>query len=407
MKGKVKRMKQPCITVDVSKGKSYYQGYISLDEPISKAKPIDHNLTGFKNIIDLKKTIEDISGLSPIVVFESTGIYHKVLQNFLEDNKLKYVVMSPLAAAKIRKSSIRSTKTDARDCKSLAKAYYLGDFDIYTKESDLYRNLRENHRHYEFLIEEQKRWKVEFRRLLDVVYPNFDKLYSNMYSDIPMFILEHYHHPYELRRKRVETLAKELEKVVNHDYNYCLYEANKIKKYLETCISGCKENDIESSSLAMSIHMLREVMKLVDKCLEELLAMAKQTPYFLLHKSIVGIGDKLAVILISEIGDITRFSNADKLVAYAGLDPIVYQSGKQTGEHLKITKKGNKRLRTALYLAVQVACQKKMKTNVIKTFYNKKKQQDHPLSTKAAYIACANKLLRIIYSMCKNGCLFH
>ena len=140
--------------MEVSKGKSYYQGFISIDEPICKAQPIEHNLTDFKKIIDLKKTIEDKSGISPVVVFESTGIYHKGLQQFLEDNKLKYVIMSPLAAAKIRKASIRTTKTDARDCKTIPKAYYLGDVDIYTKESDLFRNFKENHRHYQFLIKE-------------------------------------------------------------------------------------------------------------------------------------------------------------------------------------------------------------------------------------------------------------
>lgn len=52
-------MKEPCITLDVSKGKSYYQGFLSIDEPISKAQPIEHNLTDLRKIIDLKKTIED------------------------------------------------------------------------------------------------------------------------------------------------------------------------------------------------------------------------------------------------------------------------------------------------------------------------------------------------------------
>lgn len=346
------------------------------------------------------------SGVSPVVVFESTGIYHKGLQQFLEENNIKYVIMSPLAAAKIRKATIRSAKTDARDCKSIAKAYYLGDFEVFSKESDIFIALKENHRHYQFLINEQKRWKVEFRRLLDIVYPNFDKLYSNMYSDIPMFVLDKFHHPNALKKVKPEELAKLLEKETSRKYDYCLYEASKIKKYLDNCAPGCRDKDIECISFGISVHMLKEQIKLVDKSLESLITLAKQTPYFQILKSIPGIGDKLAVSILAEMGDIKNFSSADKLVAYAGLDPVVYQSGKQTGEHLKITKKGNKRLRTALYLACQVACQKKMKENKIKSFYNKKKQQDHPLSTKAAYVACANKLLRIIHSLCKNGCLF-
>jgi len=365
-------MKQPCITVDVSKGKSFYQGFISIDEQISKAKPIEHNLTGFMEIIDLKKTIEEKSGQTPIVVFESTGVYHKGLQQFLENNKLEYIIMSPLASAKIRKASIRSTKTDARDCRSIAKAYYLGDFEVYTKESDLYRTLKESHRHYQFLINEQVRWKIEFRRLLDILYPNIDKQFPNMYTDIPMYILENYHHPDDLKNIKAESLAKDLSKVVNRRNDYCLNEASKIKSYLDTCVPGCTRNDFECISFARSVHMLKEIIELAKGCMEDLLTLAKKTPYFQLLKSIPGIGDKLAVIMIAEIGDIMNFSNADKLVAFAGIDPRVYQSGKNTGEHLSITKKGNKRLRTALYLACQVACQKKMKPNRIKDFYKKK-----------------------------------
>jgi hypothetical protein len=193
-----------------------------------------------------------------------------------------------------------------------------------------------------------------------------------MYSNIPMYILDNYHHPDELRKITPEALAKVLVKVVNYDYDLCLYEATKLKTYLDNCVPGCSKNDFECTSFALCVHMLKDVIKLVEKCLEDLITLAKKTPYFLILKSIPGVGDKLAVSIIAEIGDISNFVSADKLVAYAGLDPIVYQSGKQTGEHLKITKKGNKRLRTALYLATQVACQKRMKPNKIKDFYNKK-----------------------------------
>lgn len=106
------------------------------------------------------------------------------------------------------------------------------------------------------------------------------------------------------------------------------------------------------------------------------------------------------------MGDLSRFTSKWKLVAYAGLDPTVYQSGQMTGEHLRITKKGNKRLRTLVYLAVSSNIKSK-KPNSIKEYYKKKRQQANPLAHKAALVACANKLLRIIYSMSKSGTNFH
>lgn len=91
------------------------------------------------------------------------------------------------------------------------------------------------------------------------------------------------------------------------------------------------------------------------------------------------------------------------MIAYAGLDPSVYQSGQLTGEHLRITKKGNRNLRTLLYLAVTVMIRTRRNTTIT-LFYNKKKQQG--MNSKAAIVACMNKTLRIIYSLCKTKSTF-
>ena len=81
--------------------------------------------------------------------------------------------------------------------------------------------------------------------------------------------------------------------------------------------------------------------------------LALELPEVVLLKSIPGIGDKLAATIVSEMGDVEQFDSAKQLVAYAGLDPGVYSSGKFTTSKNRITKRGSKRLRRALYLAVQ------------------------------------------------------
>lgn len=122
--------------------------------------------------------------------------------------------------------------------------------------------------------------------------------------------------------------------------------------------------------------------------------------------SIPGVGDNLAIRLIGELGDLDRFDKSEQLVAYAGIDPRVFQSGQMTGEHLHITKKGNKHLRTLLFLAVSSNI-RIGKQNSLLVFYNKNRQQANPLAYKAALIACANKLLRIIFGMYQSGMNFH
>ena len=101
--------------------------------------------------------------------------------------------------------------------------------------------------------------------------------------------------------------------------------------------------------------------------------MATSLPEVELVKSIPGIGDRLAPAIVAEIGDVRQFKEAKQLVAFAGLDPGIFSSGKFTASSSKITKRGSKRLRRALYLAVQ--CGIRGRTNPkIWDYYDKTKR---------------------------------
>ena len=93
------------------------------------------------------------------------------------------------------------------------------------------------------------------------------------------------------------------------------------------------------------------------------------------------------------------------MVAYVGNDPNRAESGDIEGYHLSISKKGNKRLRCILYLAVTCSIRSR-KENPINAFYQKKRQQSTPLKSKAAKVACITKLIRTIHGMCKTGTVF-
>ena len=396
-------MKGFCISLDVSKGTSFYQGFKGIDEPITKPKKIEHNLKGFKELQNLKEKIRKEYNDECIVIFESTGVYHKALQLYLDEHEFRYIIISPLLSAKVRKSDIRGTKTDAKDCASIAKVFYLKELRIHSKTDEMYDDLKEKSRYYDFLVDEMKRWKIEFRRILDIIYPGFDKVFNNLYVDYVQEILLEYVHPEIIKHKRLDTIAKFIEKHTCHKEAFCLKQANVLKEYAENCASGCSKNSYLVNQFSNVIHTLNSQIKHLDYVLDEIVEMAKKLPNFKIIKSIPGIADNLASRILAEIGDIERFNNASQLIAYAGIDPAIYQSGQISGLHLKISKKGNKKLRSLLYLAV--SCM--IKTNgesVIVDFYKKKKASG--MKPKAALVASMNKTSRIIYSLCKNGCLF-
>lgn len=396
-------MKGFCISLDVSKGSSFYQGFKGLDEPITKPKKIEHNLEGFKELLNLKEKIKKQYNEDCVVIFESTGIYHKPLQTYLDEHDFKYTIISPLLSAKVRKSYIRGTKTDAKDCASIAKVFYLKELRIYTKIDEIYADLKEKSRYYDFLVDEMKRWKIEFRRLLDIIYPGFDRVYDDLYGDfIQTFLLE-YSHPEMIRKRRLDTIAKFLEKHTCHKEAYCIRQAQIIKEYAENCASGCSSKSYLVNQFDTVIHNLNAQIKHLQIVLEEIIELAKTLPNYDSIASIPGIGENLAARILAEIGDISRFNNVSQLVAFSGVDPQIYQSGQVSGLHLRISKKGNKKLRCLLYLAVTCMIKTSRDTSIV-DFYKKKKADG--LASKSALVASMNKLIRIIYSLCKNGCLF-
>ncbi len=308
-------MKGFCISLDVSKGSSFYQGFKGLDEPITKPKKIEHNLEGFKELLKLKETIRKEYDSDCIVIFESTGVYHKALQTYLDEHDFKYTIISPLLSAKVRKSDIRGTKTDAKDCASIAKVFYLKELRVYSKTDEIYDDLKEKSRYYDFLVDEMKRWKIEFRRLLDIIYPGFDRVYDDIYGDfIQAFLLE-YSHPEIIRKRRLDTIAKFLEKHTCHKEAYCIRQAQALKEYAENCASGCSYKSYLVSQFDTVIHTLNSQIKHLETTLDEIVEIAKKLPNYEIIRSIPGIADNLASRLVAEIGDIDRCDNARQLVA--------------------------------------------------------------------------------------------
>ncbi len=167
-------------------------------------------------------------------------------------------------------------------------------------------------------------------------------------------------------------------------------------------------------SIDMYIKMLLEYKKHLSKLEEEIDALAKEIEEYKIIQSIPGIGEKIAATIISEIGEIDRFNHPKKLVAFAGIDPSVFESGTFKGTLNRITKRGSSRLRHALYMAVNCAirdCRKKKTTDEIiprnkrlREFYDKKREEGKPF--KVAVIACANKLLHWIYALLKSNSTF-
>lgn len=392
-----------CITIDVSQNKSHIQGFIGPNKPLSKARTMRNTKQGFQFILIIKNLIESKTNETPLIVFEFTGIYHKPLEKFLISQNLKYHIVAPLKAAKARNSEIREQKTDARDCLSLSKLFYSNNLGIFYSENETYSNLRKLNRYYDTCMKHLIKIKVNFRETLAVVYPNYKKLFSSIYSDDSLTFLKEFPHPSLYTSKLEDRIIEILKNKWDHLESWTLSKVKILTPLINEVVSGCNVTEPDIIMLLSYISQIEYYLNQIEITVSQMNELAKKVPLYNLVHSLPGIQDILTCKFIAEVGDISRFSNYKQIVAYAGIDPMIRQSGDKDGLHLKMSKKGNKRLRTILHLMVSSLIKANREPNAIKDKYQKKTHQLNPLKPKVASMACANQLVRIIFYMHKTS----
>lgn len=158
--------------------------------------------------------------------------------------------------------------------------------------------------------------------------------------------------------------------------------------------SNISPDDHESfKSLENCIDQLKQSVLVFRKQAKERVSKDKVE----LLESIPGIGETIATILVAEIGDIENFKSAKALVAYAGIDPKVKQSGKGLKHNTRLTKRGSPYLRQALFQAAAVARQHDPE---LKAYYDKKRSEGKRY--KEATVATSRKLLYRVYAVLKR-----
>lgn len=393
-------MDGPIISFDVSKNSSHMKGFIAVSKPISKAIKINHDLDGFNSIKELARKIEERTNLKPAIVYEFTGVYALPLLTFLIEEGYKIYQISPLESAKMRKAEVRPVKNDSLDTNTIAKVYYTKELREFSKQDKVYEDLKEMSRHYQFLIYQSNVEKNRYHRCLDAIWPMFDEVIEYD-SEIALEIVKKYKHPSNV--KTVKGILKTIDECPTGRSGTKENMAMKILDYIKSHNSGVNKDSYMVNELVSLVDRINNTSLALEKLLNQMKQICLQLPEFEIIKSIPSVGDKLSIRLLAEIGNISKYSSSKSLIAYAGLDPMIMQSGKQSGEHMHITKKGNSFLRSSLYLLITCLCIHYPNSSIALYVAKKKNDGLHP---KAAKIAGCNKLLRTIYAMLSNGTLY-
>ena len=385
------------VGIDVSKDKSDICIKDQLGNDLIQRFKITNSKADLGHLYETIKRIKSKTPGKSDVVFgmEATGIYSLPLYSALKRDGYKVKLYNPIQTNGFRKINIRKTKTDPIDAAIIADMLRHSEppqvSDI--KDLNLYQ-LRELVRIRHRLIEKQTICKVQIVRNIDTIWPDYNSVMKRVLGKTSLAILKKYSVPskvraisfeqfYELIKKmsRSKISRKQAEEIYAHAGNVLtIPELDSVITFeIKTLISQLELYDEQIQSVEIRID---QMMKLIDSKI----------------MSIPGIGDTLGPMILGEIGSVERFSNVKKLIAFAGLDPVVSQSGRFENRSGPISKRGSPLLRQALFLAANVARQN---DDNLKRFYDKKRSEGkHHFS---ALNAVAAKLLRIVYWVMKNN----
>ncbi|MBT2671186.1 IS110 family transposase [Streptomyces sp. ISL-14] len=405
----------PVVGLDVAKGESQVQAFLDKKQPYKKGFKVAHTLEGLASLLDFIREVENVSEERPPLVLESTGHYHTPVVQYFEDRGYLLIIVNPLISYRAKSSSLRKVKTDVIDARHLCELYYKEDLEPYKQRGIQLLNLRNLTRQHENITGMFVQTKLQFQAVLDQVFPEYRGVFGDLHSYVSLLTLQAFPTSEEILDTGEETIAKKIKEL-------CKSRSQKwADSQAEKLMAAAAQNPFQKNlyhslilSLDMYINMLLEYKKHLSKLEDEIDALAKGIEECKIIQSIPGIGEKIAATIISEIGEIDRFNHPKKLVAFAGINPSVFESGTFKGTLNRITKRGSSRLRHALYMAVRCAirdCRKKKTTDEIiprnkrlREFYDKKREEGKPF--KVAVIACANKLLQWIYALLKSKSTF-
>lgn len=405
----------PVIGLDVSKGESQVQAYLDKGKPYRKGFKIPHTLEGLNELFEFLEEVKEKSGIQPPVVLESTGHYHIPVVQYLEDRQYLLIIVNPLVSYRAKSSSLRRVKTDPIDASHLCELYYKEDLEPYKKRGIQLLNLRNLTRLHENITGIFVQTKLQFQAILDQVFPEYRGVFGDLYSMVSLNILREFPSSEDILVINEDLLSCKINSLCKS--RSIKWASEKAQKLKDAAARNPFEKNIYQShilSLSMYIDMLLQYKEHLSKLEAEIDALAKEIEEYNIIKSIPGIGEKIAATIISEIGEIDRFNNPKKLVAFAGVDPSVFESGKFRATQNRITKRGSSRLRHALFMAVRSAIRDKRKERTddmilprnkkLREFYDKKRNEGKPY--KVTVIACVNKLLHWIYALLKSRTTF-
>jgi len=367
------------VGIDIAKLNHFAAAISSDGEIIIEPFKFTNDADGFQLLVS---KLESFDKNSLIIGLESTAHYGDNLVRYLVTELYQVCVLNPIKTCQMRKNNIRKTKTDKVDTYVIAKTLMMQDNLRFVSFFDLdMMDLKALGRFRQKTIKQRTRLKIQLTTYVDQVFPEIQYFFKS-----------------GLHQHAVYALLKEAPSPKEIASMHMTHLANLLK------VNSHKSVGANDSAISIQITQTIQQIELLDSQLEKI--EAEMTDIMKFNDSVImtipGIGYINGGMILGEIGDIHRFSNPNKLLAFAGLDPTVYQSGNFQAKTTRMSKRGSRVLRYAL---VNAAWNVVRNNATFKAYYDAKRAEGR--SHYNALGHCSGKLVRVIWKMLTDNVEFN
>lgn len=360
---------------------------------LSNSIPFANDRQGCEKILAIFEKSE-ITPDDVIIGMEATGHYWLSVYTFFLELGYTVRVINPIQSEAFRKMYIRQTKNDSKDSYIIAQIMRFGEYSATSLSEENIIALRQLSRYRLALVDACGDCKRRVIALLDQVFPEYDKLFSDTFGRTSSELLLNCPTPEDL----LEISTRKLTNILNRTSHgrFGKEKAEQIKAAARDTFGIAFARDAFSFQIKQLMQQIVFLENQLSELEEQIAGLLHETNQYI--TTISGIGDVLGAIIIGEIGDINRFERPNQLVAFAGLDVTVKQSGEFSGTKNRISKRGSPYLRRAIWLAANRAA---FCDPVLSEYYQSLKARGkHHLT---AIGGVARKLCNIIFVILKEN----
>ena len=373
------------IGIDISKYKHDCCIISAADQKVVSKVTIKNNKAGFDELLTIINSLSNPEDIR--IGFESTAHYALNLELFLENSLLTFMEVNPVLISEYKKSkTLRRTKTDSVDCESIARWLMTVEYKPHSKGFYHAYSLKSLTRLRDKLIRQRSFYLVKITNVLDHTFPEFKPFFNERLSKTALYLLENYGSAEKMARMNSASYEK-LRSVSRGKFS-----PQQFLRLKELAVNTVSVNnsifDVELNSL---LSLYKSLVKEIDTIKKEINQLIEEVhPHYM---SVPGIGPLSAAVIYSEYGDISNFTNPGQMLAFAGIEPGINESGTESHGG-KMVKRGSSQLRYTLINCCLPLIRFDM---TFATYYAKKRGEGKPHRVAITHVA--KKLIRVIYAL--------